>query len=118
MYPCPSCQQRTLGFSAKIWTTVALPVKCRGCGALCFAPGSPGGVLAVFNVVLLTASGFAASAWHTPWPLAAAAVVAVALWLLRLHAQPFLALTPAQAAAALKHEGFWLFVFIVLSLFQ
>jgi hypothetical protein len=115
MYPCPSCNRSSFGLAAKLWSWPALPAKCRECGKLCFTPSSPDGVLLVVNTVLLTLAGFFASLWHSPLPLAIGCAVAVALWMLRLHIQPLVALSPEQVAAARMAEGFWVIVLLVLS---
>ena len=115
MYQCPSCGRKSFRFTAKLWTWVALPAKCRECGKLCFAPGSPSGVLLVLNTVLLTVAGFLAAYLYSPVPLAIGAALAVTLWMLRLHVQPLIALSEEQVAESRKREGFWFFILVVLS---
>lgn len=115
MYPCPSCCQKAFRFTAKLWTWASLPARCRECGKLCFTPNSPGGVLLVLNILLLTAAGFLAAHLSSPVPLAIGAALALALWMFRLHIQPLVALSDEQVSEARKREGFWLFVLIILS---
>lgn len=115
MYQCPRCSQKSFRFTAKLWSWMSLPAKCRECGGLCFTPNSPGGVLLVFNTLLVTAAGFLAAYLYSPVPLTIGAALAVTLWMLRLHIQPLVALTDDQVAQARKQEGFWLFVLVILS---
>jgi hypothetical protein len=115
MYPCPSCSRESFRFTAKLWSWVTLPAKCAECGKLCFTPNSPGGVLLVLNVAILTVAGFLASYLYSPVPLAIGAALAVALWMARLHVQPLVALSADQVAKARVQEGFWLLVVVVLS---
>jgi hypothetical protein len=72
---------------------------------LCFAPGSPVGTLLVVNALLLTLAGFAAMYWRLPHLVLMGLAVALGLWVLRLHIQPFLQLTGQQVAHARKVEG-------------
>jgi hypothetical protein len=118
MYACSSCGRKSLRFPAKVWSWAALPAECRECKTLCFAPGSPGGLLLVLNALLLTLAGFAGIFWHSPIPVLVGVAVAVTVWVLRLHVQPFIALSPEQTAAARKREGFWLFAFVLFSWLQ
>lgn len=115
MYQCPSCNRRSFRFTAKLWSWVPLPAKCRECGESCFAPNSPSGVLLVFNTVLLGVAGFFAAYLYSSAPLALGAALAVMLWMFRLHIQPLIGLSDDQVTECRKREGLWLLVLMILT---
>jgi uncharacterized membrane protein YuzA (DUF378 family) len=69
MYPCPHCQQPTIGFMRKWLSWRAAPAQCPKCtGCSCIAAGTASAILATCAVVA-TLVGFAAAALQAVYPL-------------------------------------------------
>ena len=99
----------------KMFSSRPFPLNCGSCGSLSYAPGSAGSIVFVVNTVLFTAAGFAGFYWRSWGPVIVAGVLAVLLWLYRLHIQPLFSLTPQQASKARVAHGLEL-VLLVLAL--
>jgi hypothetical protein len=80
-------------------------MRCKHCGNLSHAPGSPNGQLLVSNAAVVTLAGFLGIYLHSAFPLVAAALLALFRWALRLHKQPFLRVSQEQVRLARASEG-------------
>ena len=118
VYSCPVCNGRSFGFATKVWSSPVLPVRCAACGAMCFAPRSPGGVLLVTNSLLLLGAGIGAVYWHSFVPILLGGIFAAALWASRLHLQPLVSLSPEQSSRARSREGLGFLALVLYGLLQ
>jgi hypothetical protein len=116
MYSCPSCNAQSIGYFRKWLSYPTLPAHCKACGSYSYAQRSSGGVGLVVAAVVITASGFAAAALHSSWPLLVGVSAAVAFYLRHWHQVKLEPLLPEQVALARRTEGLGLVALLLATL--
>jgi hypothetical protein len=85
MYPCPGCQQRTIGLFRKWLSSPPIPARCTHCGAYSHAWRLSRGLGLVIFAVVVTLCGFAAIAVESPLPLLAGVAVSLLYYVWHWH---------------------------------
>ena len=118
MYLCPHCDRASVRFVQKWLSSRVFPVTCSTCRGLSYAPGSAASAVLVANALLVTCGGFLALYWHSWLPLALCVALAFSLWLLRLHKQSLVELTPEQVTRERSAQGLGIVLVLLLSAMQ
>lgn len=104
MYKCPACNALTISYFRKWCSRPAAPAYCSACRGYSHAKQSSGGVGLVIAVLVITASGFIASALLAVWPLLSGIGAAILFFIWHWHRTELEMLSPDLVSRARKTE--------------